>query len=106
MLDIKKTLSKILNNMKQPIKVQLVTRDVTATQQQASNIGTVSAPNISGYTFLCWGPIATSGWIASLYPVDPHQQSSVFWIGATPKYTSSTTQNLTALALYIRSDLA
>lgn len=106
MLSIKKTLQKILQNLKQPIKVQVVTRVVTVAQMDVANLGDITAPNVSGYTFLYWGAFSTVGWISSLYPEYTNNATTKVFQGAQPRYKPSSDGTLKALAIYVRNDLA
>lgn len=106
MLNLKKTLAKILQNMKQPIKVQIVSRAVTVAQMDQANIGNITAPTVTGYTFLYWGVLSTVGWISSLYPEYANRATTAVFQGALPRYKSKADNSLRAVAVYIRNDLA
>ena len=39
----------------------------------------VTAPDVDGYTFLCWVQVSTIGWIGSAYPEIPMSKSTTVW---------------------------
>lgn len=58
----------------------------------------VTAPNVTGYTFVCWGEVATNGWVGGVYPADPTSQTSNFWVAVSDGQTTSA--NVRAVAIY------
>lgn len=106
MLNLKKTLQKILQNLKQPIKVQVVSRVVTVAQMDQGNLGEITAPTVSGYTFLYWSMFSTAGWMGTIYPEYPTRATTNLFQGAQPNYKPSNDASLMALAMYIRNDIA
>lgn len=40
---------------------------------------TITAPSVSGYTFVQWTHVLTSGWVASIYTASPTSSSATFY---------------------------
>ena len=59
----------------------------------------VSAPTVSGYTFLCWLTSCTGGWTGTTYFQNPQSASTSLW-NAT--YGQSGTGTAYAYAMYVR----
>ena len=102
MLNAKKLLTKIAQSMKTPLKVSYyattMTRTVGANKQ-------IVAPTVSGYTFVTWLNVATSGWIGALEIEDPRNSTTNVW-AASMSSATGTQGNILAFALYIKSDMA
>ena len=60
----------------------------------------VTAKNVSGYTFLCWGQVATSGWIGQVYPASPSSQTSSFFVSVGDGSGNGTCY---ATAIYVKN---
>ena len=95
MLDVKKLLAKILKQ--KTVQARLVTSNINRVY---GNSASVTAPTVSGYTFLCWAQVATIGWVGSVYPSDPLSVTSNMWNATTGQ---SGTGRIDCLALYIPS---
>lgn len=61
----------------------------------------VTAPNVSGYQFLCWAQVATDGWVGTVYPSAPMSQTSDMWNALTGASGQTGTGLIHCLALYI-----
>lgn len=59
----------------------------------------VSAPTVSGYTFLCWFTSCTGGWTGTTYFQNPQAASTNLWNGT---YGQSGTGTAYAYAMYVR----
>lgn len=80
---------------------QVITRNVTGTINKAhGGVVGMTAPTISGYSFVCWVQGVTTGWVGSISPADPRANPSKFWNATTGQ---SGTGNITCTALYVRS---
>lgn len=79
----------------------IIFRTVTATISRSYNahVG-VTAPDVSGYRFLCWSHVVTNGWIGMVYTADITQQVDA-WV-----WTASTGQSgngqIVAWAMYVK----
>lgn len=102
MLNTKKLLTKITQSIKSPLKVSYY--GTTMTRTVGSNKQIV-APTVSGYTFLVWLNVSTSGWIGALEIEDARNSTTNVW-AASMSSATGTQGNIMAFALYIRSDLA
>lgn len=61
----------------------------------------LSAPSVSGYTFLCWVGSATTGWVGGTYIESMNSASTRVWVCASTE--SSGTGNVNAWALYVEN---
>ncbi|MBQ1296915.1 MAG: hypothetical protein IIY21_22915 [Clostridiales bacterium] len=61
----------------------------------------LSAPSVSGYTFLCWVGSATTGWVGGTYIESMNSASTRIWVCASTE--SSGTGNVNAWALYVQN---
>lgn len=110
MLNIKKTLAKILKNIKQPIKVVRYGWQVSPAFSERSRLSTVSPDNAgvgsepAGYTFLCWMEFTSSGWVGAMYGSASTSRATDLWTVTAKGATTGI--SVYGLALYIRSDLA
>ena len=95
-------LATIIQSIKTPLKVSYY--GTTMTRTVGSNAQIV-APTVSGYTFLVWLNVATSGWIGAVEIEDPRNSTTRVW-AASMSTAPGTQGNIMAFALYIRSDLA
>lgn len=97
MLDLKALLAKILKQLDTPLKVASVSRSIGRTA--GSHVG-ISAPTVSGYTFLCWLSSATSGWVSATYISEPMNANSNIWSTTT---NGTGTGTVIAYALYVKT---
>lgn len=80
----------------------LVTSYEAVTVNRAvSSHASVTAKNISGYTFVCWIDSNPSGWIASTYMENPTRQTTNVWV-ATNQTTTSGTGTVLCFSLYVK----
>lgn len=100
MLD--RILSFIAGILYQPIKVQYASGTITRTLCYKT---TLTAPTITGYTFVCWIHVSTHGWFGSVYPEIGNSQTTNFWLAATPGPNGQNGE-IRAWALYVRNQLA
>lgn len=61
----------------------------------------LSAPSVSGYTFLCWVGSATTGWVGGTYIESMNSASTRIWVSASTE--SSGTGSVNAWALYVQN---
>lgn len=81
----------------------LTVRSTTATITRANASGsTISAPTVTGYTFLCWLSAVSTGWIGNIYIESPTQATSNIW-SANYGYNDPDSGNVTAFALYVKN---
>lgn len=97
MLNNKKVLTKMLKQLDTPLKVASVSKSIGRT---AGSHVDISAPTVSGYTFLCWLSSATSGWVSATYISTPMSASSSIWSATT---NGSGTGTVIAYALYVKT---
>ena len=97
MLNEKKLLTKIMSAMDTPLKVTSITKSIGRTA--GSNVY-ISAPTVSGYTFLCWLSSATSGWVSATYISDPLNANTSIWSATT---NGTGTGTVVAYALYTKT---
>lgn len=74
-------------------------RTVTVTVNVArTSHASVTAPPVSGYTFVCWTHCATDGWVGQCYMQVPTSATSYVWVS----YSASTsgTGKVVCCALY------
>lgn len=75
-----------------------------ATVTVGKNFGSyvsLSAPSVSGYTFLCWVGSATTGWVAGTYIESMNSANTNIWVCASTE--SSGTGDVNAWALYVQN---
>lgn len=60
----------------------------------------VTAPTVSGYTFVCWGQVATDGWIAHVYPAAPFSMTCSFFVSVADGTGNGTCH---VVAIYVRN---
>lgn len=65
----------------------------------AGKLGTVTAPAVSGYTFLMWVTYATVGWIGACYFETPQSNTTNVWCVADASSTKGSTH---CYALYVK----
>lgn len=112
MLNTKKTLTKVLANMKSPIKVVrygwVSSPSATAGSRLIQSASPSNSQNPSdkpsGYTFKAWLMFTTSGWVGYVYPALPTTETTDIW--TTSAKGSTTGVSIYGAALYIRNDLA
>lgn len=73
---------------------------VTVGKNFGSNVS-LSAPSVSGYTFLCWVGSATVGWVGGTYIESMNSASTKVWVCASTE--SSGTGDVNAWALYVKN---
>lgn len=73
---------------------------VSVNKAQGSS-ASVTAPSVSGYTFLHWIDSATTGWIGGTYIEDVSASSTKVWVSASS--ASSGTGSVNAWALYVKN---
>ena len=61
----------------------------------------ITAPTVSGYTFLCWLQPATNGWVSSVYTENPTSASTNIWHGEG--YLTTGTGMVRCTALYVKT---
>lgn len=61
----------------------------------------LSAPSVSGYTFLCWVGSTTTGWVGGTYIESMNSASTRIWVCASTE--SSGTGDVNAWALYVEN---
>ena len=66
-----------------------------------SSFAAISAPSVSGYTFVCWFSTATVGWVSGTYIEDPTMQDTKVWVDHN-SYTSGT-GTVKCYALYMKN---
>lgn len=66
--------SKVENSLKE-IKIGETTFTIPADTRSVS----ITAEVPSGYKFLCWIEIISSGWVGHLYPATPRAQTTTIW---------------------------
>lgn len=97
MLDLKALLGKVLKQLDAPLKVASVSRSIGRT---AGSHVAISAPSVSGYTFLCWTSSTSSGWVSATYVSEPMNANSNIWNATT---NGSGTGTVIAYALYVKT---
>ena len=98
-ISLKELVKKMLTTLSTPPMVtRIVAGSVTASYASHTSM---TAPSISGYTFVGWGAVATVGWVGSVYPSAPQSQTSDFWVASAN--TSSGAGTINALAIYRRA---
>ena len=79
-----------------------LTRTVNASIGVAyANKTTVTAPSVSGYTFLTWIAAVSIGWVGNLYFSSPSTNSTDVW-SANYGSTVQGTGNIVCYALYTK----
>lgn len=97
MLDVKKLMTKLLVILKTPLKVASVTKSIN--KASGSSVA-ISAPTVSGYSFLCWISSATSGWVGATYVQNITSANTNIWVAAP---NLSGTGDVIAFALYVKN---
>lgn len=62
----------------------------------------VTAPQVSGYSFICWLCAVSNGWIGNVYIENPLNNSSNIW-SANYGYSDTSNGNVAVYALYIKA---
>ena len=79
-------------------------KNFTMNIASGSGSAEITAPTISGYTFVCWFGVASQGWVGSLYAEHYDQPTTKFWVSYKHWGPSgATTGSVAAFALYYRS---
>ncbi len=112
MVDVKKTLVKILATIKKPIKIVrfkwVCSSAVSAggrliyNASPSNSSDPVSVP--AGYTFVCWVQFMSVGWVGAIYPENPDAVTTSIFTATAKSATSN--ESVQGIALYVRSDLA
>jgi hypothetical protein len=76
-------------------RLEIVTKSTTGRK-----LGEVTAPEVSGYSFLAWVFISTVGWVGACYFDSPLQATSGVWCAADASTTEGSTQ---CFALYTKT---
>lgn len=71
-----------------------------------SQHGPISAPSVEGYTFVFWLSPASSGCVRSTYVELATNPNTNIWIPDDTTVTPASTLSATAVAVYIKSNLA
>lgn len=99
-LNIKKLIVNILTLI---VKSPIITREVTLSASTTSTyeIGSVTAPIVTGYSFLCWGACSSEGYVGSPYPQTPQLSTTKIW----DAWHTASMPNcyIRATAIYVRS---
>ena len=67
----------------------------------------IQAPSVPGYTFKIWVNSATNGFICPSYVASPLSASASIWLyQAGVAYIRSDSNSVTAVALYVKNELA
>ena len=92
-----------INSLRESVSSFLTTSYYTASVGRApGSSASISAPSVSGYTFVCWFHASTSGWVSATYIENPTSASTNIWVGYN-NYTGSNTGNVNCFALYMRN---
>lgn len=79
-----------------------VVRSTTVSVNKAQgSSASITAPSVSGYTFLHWIDSATTGWIGGTYIENVSASSTNIWVSSST--TSSGTGSVNAWALYVEN---
>jgi len=82
----------------------VVARSVTVTVDKINGRAkSVTAPTVSGYTFVSWVHCATSGWVGSCYMQVPTSSTTNVWVAAGGG--SSGTGSVVCTAIYSKNSL-
>lgn len=82
-----------------PVKIATVKASINKTDEQL--IGSVTAPTVSGYTFLTWIQFSSTGWAGSPYPEFANQATTKIYDIHGSSATSSC--SVFCVAMYTRS---
>lgn len=67
----------------------------------------IEAPDIPGYSFMCWVNSATNGFICGNYVANPLSSSATVWLDNAQVVSIRDSQSyITAVAMYIKNELA
>lgn len=80
-----------------PIVFRTVSGSITRANASRSSI---TAPAVTGYDFLCWLQVTSSGWIGNIYIESPLNSTSNIW-SANYGMSDTATGNVSAVAMYI-----
>lgn len=61
----------------------------------------LTAPTVTGYTFVCWVGASTVGWVGNVHPRSYEQPTTTFWNATTG--TTSGTGTIEAYALFVKN---
>ena len=107
MLSVKKTVAKILGQIQtlsskvNTATVRVELKDANVVRQTGKYVS-VTAPTVSGYTFVCWLCATTNSWAGYVTASTPRSATSNFYVQWVNASTSSTGQ-ITCYALYRRN---
>ena len=78
----------------------MTVRQVTTTVNKTGGVSAnITAPTVSGFTFVCWLQPATTGWVGAPYVENPMNSTSRVWQFNNTMFTSGA-GNVTVTALY------
>lgn len=104
-MKLKDMLYALWQKTKAPIATRRIQVNLPTTGQPRAEI---SAPNVSGYKFLCWLQPSTISWVGSCYVTNTGGQSTVMWLAISNggEWKVLADGRVDISALYIRNDLA
>ena len=94
-------INKVIKDTKNPLKFATLSTQIPRTLQSRIS---VTAPEVAGYTFLCWIAAVTTGWIGTCYFESPQSKTSSVWVAANPGGATSSS-GLVCHAMYIKNEL-
>lgn len=90
------------DSVSQYLHIEAVTLDApSSVRAKSSNLGTVTAPAVSGYKFVMWVTFCTSGWIGACYPENTMNATTSVWCVADKN--SSIEGVVKGYALYVKN---
>ena len=87
-----------LADLRDSVSQLLTTRSVRATITANNDHVAITAPAVSGYTFLCWVGVATNGWVNWSYIEHYNKASTNIWTTKVDRQRA-----FDAFALYVKS---
>lgn len=97
-----KNIKALGDSVSQYLHIEAVTLNApSSVRAKSSNIGTVTAPAVSGYKFVMWVTFSTSGWIGACYPENTMNATTSVWCVADK--TSSIEGVVKGYALYVKN---
>lgn len=97
-VSLKELVKKVLEKLASPLRVESVSVTVTRT---LGSYARITAPTVSGYTFVSWIHFATNGWVTPIYTDAPTSTTATVWV-ASDIYTSGT-GTVVGFALYVKA---
>lgn len=90
------------DSVSQYLHIEVVMLDApSSVRAKSSNLGTVTAPAVSGYKFVMWVMFSTSGWIGACYPENTMNATTSVWCAADKN--SSMEGVVKGYALYVKN---